>query len=70
MSDSPQHLDRLRDEARKADGYRTVQSQVDCQSGSGPHRCSGRIYVKVMTETGEVYWHCPVCEDNGTLQLT
>jgi hypothetical protein len=64
-----QELDRVLDEARRADANTTVPSQVPCHSLAGANPCPGRIYVKVLHEAGEVYWHCPVCEDSGTLQL-
>jgi hypothetical protein len=64
-----QELDKVLDEARRTLANTTVPSHVPCHSRAGADPCPGQIYVKVLPETGKVYWHCPVCEDSGTLQL-
>jgi hypothetical protein len=64
-----QQIDLVAAKAANLPANDTVQSGVRCHSSVGPHACAGQIYVKRLPDTNEVRWHCPVCLDEGVIQL-
>ena len=46
------------------DGFK----KVPCRRRPERRRCEGQIESWINPETGEIFWQCPKCGDNGYIQ--